>query len=131
MNAPSVDIKDLLDGDSNLGLTFGQDLFVSEMPDSPDACVCIYDSGGGSPDADNAIEVPTVQVSVRGAKGGYLAAHALITEIREFLHGLASTEINGARYLLIWAVTDVAHVGTDQNNRSMLTINLQIRRTAA
>lgn len=138
MNAPSEDIKDLLNDDSDLGLTFGTDLFVSDMPDTPDACVCIYDSGGYDPDVHIQYERPTVQVRIRGGRGpgAYQAAHEQAQEIRDFLIGLwaggaAAMTVNGARYVGIWCVGDVNALGYDENHRPEMTVNFRLHRTAA
>jgi hypothetical protein len=134
MNAPSEDVKDILDGESELGLTYGTDLFISEMPSIPDACVCVYDSGGYAPDGclDGAqFERPTIQIQVRGARGGYLIAHELAQSIRDALHGLADYEINGARYLGMWLEGDVNYIGQDDNNRPILSLNFRLERTDA
>lgn len=131
MNAPSEDVKDILEGITSLALTFTTDLFVSEMPAEPDGCVCVYDTGGDPPQPDNVYKKPSVQVRVRGAKGGYLIAHALAQSIQDVLHGTANYTINGARYIGIWAVGDVLFVGYDDNHRPLLTANFRLHRTNA
>ena len=54
MNAPSQDIKDLLEASSaTTGLIFGRTLFVGQEPDGggvADKVVSIFDTGGGQPD---------------------------------------------------------------------------------
>jgi len=131
MQAPSVDIKDILVATSSLALTFGADLFVSEMPEIPDECVCVYDTGGFEPEANFVYERPTVQVVVRGTKGDYVAAYNLIQSIRNTLHALANHTTNGARYIGIWCQSDIMSLGYDKNHRPMLSVNFRIHRTEA
>jgi hypothetical protein len=131
MNAPSIDIKDILAGTSSLALTFGTDLFVSQMPDTPDQCVAVYDTGGYDQDADISYERPTVQVRVRGTKGGYVNAYSLTQNIRDTLHALANYTINGARYIAIWCQGDILSLGYDDNHRPLLSVNFLIHRTEA
>lgn len=131
MNPPSEDIKDILEETSSLGLTFATDLFISEMPDSPDECVCVYDTGGEAAWPDYTYEKPTVQVRVRGEKGQYRSAHLLAQGIRDTLNGTANDTRNGARYIGIWDVSDVLFVGYDDNRRPLLTLNFRIQRTTA
>jgi hypothetical protein len=131
MQAPSLDIKDMLDGESSLGLTFATDLFVSEMPPTPDLCVCIYDTPGESPNPDYNYEKPGVQVRIRGNKGSYEEAYNLAQDIRDFLNGKHNEEINGARYIGIWAEGDIFFVAYDENHRPLLTINFNLHRTNA
>ena len=131
MNAPSLDIKDYLDGESSLGLAFGTDLFISEMPPVPDSCVCVYDTGGENPNPDYNYEKPTIQVRIRGAKGKYLDAYNLAQDIRDFLNGKHNEEINGARYIVILCEGDIFFVGYDDNHRPLLTVNFRLHRTNA
>ena len=131
MQAPSVDIKDILEATSSLALTFGADLFVSEMPDTTDECVCVYDTGGFEPEANFVYERPTVQVVVRGTKGAYVVAYNLIQGIRNALHALANHTTNGARYIGIWCQSDIMSLGYDKNHRPMLSVNFRIHRTEA
>lgn len=56
--------------------TLGTDLFLSHMPESPDACVAIYEYGGSVPEMTMgaglyAINRPRVQVKVRTAREDY------------------------------------------------------------
>jgi len=131
MNPPSEDIKDILEGTSALALTFKTDLFISEMPTSPDDCVCIYDTGGDPPEADYTYERPTIQVRIRGARGRYRDAHNFAQAIRDTLNGEHNYMINQTRYLAIWTVGDVLFVGYDDNHRPLLTINFRLHRTNA
>ena len=131
MNAPSHDIQDILVATSSLALTFATDLFVSEMPDTPDECVCVYATGGFEPEANFVYERPTVQIRVRGSRGAYVAAHNLTQSIRDALHGLANHTINGARYIGIWCESDILSLGYDKNHRPMLSVNFRIHRTEA
>lgn len=112
-----------------MALTFGTDLFVSEMPETPDECVCVYDTGGYEPEANFNYERPTVQVRVRGSKGAYVAAYTLTQDIRDALHALANHTINSARYIGIWCESDILPLGYDNNHRPMLSVNFRIHRT--
>jgi hypothetical protein len=131
MNAPSVDIKDLIEGTSALGLTFAADLFVSEMPPTPDECVSVHDTGGYGAEVDYTYERPTVQVRVRGGKGEYEVAHAIAQDIRDALNGQANVSLNGARYVGIWCEGDVMSLGYDDNHRPLFTVNFRLHRTDA
>lgn len=132
MNSPATDIGDMLDAsDAGLGLTFAIDLFVSEMPDSPDKCVCIYDTGGFDPLATTErYEKPTVEVMVRGDKMGYVAGWKLAQDIKDTLHKLHNEIWNSTKYIGIWCVGDINHIGYDQSQRPLFSINFRIHRTA-
>lgn len=133
MNAPSEDIKTILEAESSLGLTLATNLFISEMPDndeSPDECVAIMDSGGETAEPDYVYQKPFVSIQVRGNRGDYTVAYALADDIRTALHGLANYEIaSSARYIGIWCEGDVIAVGRDQKKRPMFTVNFRMHRT--
>jgi hypothetical protein len=132
MNPASEDVKDLLLAESSLALTFGTDLFISEIEESAtEPALGVYDTGGPDRDLATDIEEPMVQIRVRGAKGGYLAAHEKLQAAATALHGQANITQGGARYLLIAVQTEVLFVGYDGNQRPMLTVNLRTIRTAA
>jgi hypothetical protein len=129
MNAPSIDLKDLLDGESSLGLMFAIDLFVSEMPVEPDFCVALYDTGGADPEAAYAYARPTVQVRVRGNRRNYTGAYDSLKAIVDFLHGTYNETVNSTRYVSIWLVGDILALGYDDNSRPLLTANFRMHRT--
>ena len=131
MNAPSEDVKDLLEATSALGLTFADNLFVSEMPSTPDECVAVYDTGGEDPESRYTYERPTVQVRVRGDKGAYRSTYDLAQQIRDALHGLTNEETGGARYVGIWSVGDIMALGYDDNRRMVFSVNFRTHRTDA
>ena len=133
MNPPSVDMKDLMDGDSSLGLSFGVDLFVSEIPETPGLAVGLYDYGGLAPEVNYNYERPNVQVLVRGTKlsGAYVTAHKKGQAIRDFLIAQRNPIINGARYIGIWALSDVSFLGYDENHRPQVTVNFRLHRTTS
>ena len=131
MNSPASDIATYLDAQSALGLTAGTDLFYSHMPDGtdvPDLCVCVYDSGGESPE-DFDYWRPTFQVLVRGARSGYAAAYETIRAIAQTLH-TADFSATGARYIGIWQMGGIHSIGQDSSGRPRLTVNFRSHRTA-
>lgn len=129
MNPPSKDVKDMLEANSALALTFATDLFYAKMEESPDACVCIYDTPGFPPDPYQTYERPTIQVRIRGAKNGYDAAHLRGQAIRDLLNGLNGETWNTGRYIGIWAMGDVGFVYYDDNDRPVFSVNFRIHRT--
>jgi hypothetical protein len=135
VNAASVDIKDVLDTESSVGLTYETDLYVSEIPETgPDRCVGVYDTGGF--DAQLATEVssmrrPSVQVLVRGPRGDYENAADLAQAIHDLLDGDTERVVNGTTYTLIRAVAEPAFIYWDDSQRPVLTVNFNIHRTVA
>ena len=133
MNPPSEDIKDiLLESDAGLDLVYGTSLFYSKEPDGTDIAdkiVTVLDSGGDEPAVQYSYEYPSVQVRVRGDKFKYGDAYALINSIKNELHGTYNKTINGARYIGIWASSDILPLGYDEENRPIFTVNFRLHRT--
>jgi hypothetical protein len=125
----------MLDGDSALGLTLGTDLFAFDMPEKPDVCVSVMDSGGNDPEPEPSLETdyPTVQVRVRGMRGSYPTIWQRAKAIADFLrdtHGPNEVEIEGSRYVGIWQAGGILDIGPDENGRPEVSINFRIHRTA-
>ena len=131
MNSPSEDIKDILESSAvGLGLVFGTDLFVSRMPETPDQCVAVFDTGGEPPQPSFVYLKPTIQVRIRGAKTGYQTAYTLAESIRDALHDLTNETWNSTRYVGIWATSDIFFIGYDENDRPLFSVNFRIHRTS-
>ena len=131
MNPPSEDVKDILESSvAATGLTFGTDLFISSLPDSPDHCVGIYDTGGIEPEHNYTYFRPTFQITVRGKKqSGYREAWKMAETVRNVLMAIHNETWNSTVYVGIWAQTDILFVGYDDNKRPLLTVNFRIHRT--
>jgi hypothetical protein len=132
MNSPSKDIKDYLldksdDSNSTLDFTFGTNLFISLLPETPVLATAIFDTSGMTPDPTNNRN-PSVQILVRGKVGGYETAWAKMEAIMAELHALANTTINNTLYILIWKLTEPFHVGNDTQGRPIFSCNLRIKR---
>ena len=127
-NAPSVDLKDLIeDSSAGFGLTFGTDLFISTMPSDPDDCVALYDYPGGGQEQFG-LENPNVQVLVRNID--YQVGYALCRDIKYELHDNHNNEvINSTRYIRIHCVTDILYLGQDDLNRYKWSINFRAQRS--
>jgi hypothetical protein len=132
MNSSAEDMSAVLVlSSSALSLIEGTDLFISREPDSPDAVVTIFDTGGGEPSSGTEKnEFPTIQVRVRGAVMDYETAYDLISSIKDVLHNLASQTVSGTKYIGVWASSDIIPLGYDASDRPILTINFRIHRTA-
>jgi hypothetical protein len=134
LNAPSQDIKDLLEASSSgTGLTFGTNLFVSQEPDGGgvvDKVVSIFDTGGGEPDTNRTLKTPTVMVRVRGNRFGYQEGYTLAELILDTLHAVKNTTVNSTRYVYIIAQSDIIFLDYDKNNRPSWSINFRIMRTS-
>lgn len=128
MTSPAQDIRVLIDGDSSLGLVFGTDLFVGDMPESPDACVALFDTGGSSPDPNKYFRAD-VQVLVRGTVGSYSETYAVTETILLLLHEYYGTPSGSTYYYsVVWASGVPFYIGVDESNRPLFSLNFRIQR---
>ena len=130
MNPASVDIKDLLEGESSLGLTFASNLFIGREPTHPDNVVTLFDTPGGPPqltyDRTEKYYYPSVQVRVRN--NSYLDGWDLIHNIREVLHGQGHVTINGTTYELIKCSMEPSFLTWDRNSRAVFVTTFDLQR---
>ena len=130
MNAPSVDIKDMLLAETDLGLFFAENLFISKEPTNPNEVVTIYDTSQAPPmltlDKVSDYYFEACQVRVRSTN--YEEGYAFIQDIRDALHGRAGETWNGTLYTLIRCTSGPNCIGWDDNNRVLFTVNFEMQR---
>jgi len=130
MNATSVDIKDMLVADSDLGLIFADNLHIGREPDSPNQVTTIYDTSQAPPmltlDNETGYYYESCQVRVRSTS--YTVGYDLIKDIRDSLHGRAGETWNDTLYTLIRCSNGPSMLTWDDNNRVIFIINLEIQR---
>lgn len=129
MNSPAVDIIDMLEAESSLGLVFPTNIGVGNEPADPANYVTVYDTGGYPPYqglTTVGYNYPTVQVRVRNTN--YQNGWKLTNDIKDTLHGRAQETWSSTLYTLIQAVGDVLHLGHDDRGRELFVINFNIQR---
>ncbi len=118
------DIGHILENNS-LG-ELGTDLFISQMPDSPDSAVAIYETGGGEYNAIS--ELHTGGISIRSRANDYESAYSIISNIANFLGAVgdesyyltglnSGIEEDGTAYLRIKSICEPYPVGRDSSER--------------
>lgn len=110
--------------------TLATDMFIGMMPNSPDACLALYEYAGESPmevlaDDDATLEMPSVQVMARAGRNAYPAARALIVQARDELTSISNETIGGVRFLRVHALSAINGIGVDENERTRFTLSLQ------
>ena len=130
MNPQSEDIKDMLEAESSLGLTFGTDLFIGKEPKDPDDTVTIFDTMG-FPDTLNLdpteiYQYPSCQIRIRA--NDYSVGMGLAQNIKDSLHGRANETWNGALYTVIRCVGGPAVLDWDDSDRVLFIINFNLQR---
>lgn len=116
-------IADYLE-DNGVG-TVTTDIFVGYMPDSPNSCIAVLDTGGSTPDAYLPTKSPTFQVLVRALN--YNAGKSTLDSIKALLHRKTNLNlVSGGDYCYyILAMSDGGHIGRDEKGLDLFSINFQ------
>lgn len=102
--------------------TLATDIFLARMPDSPDACITIYESKGASPQqvfgtSVYGVDRPRIRVLVRGTRNNYAATRAIAVSVRNVLGAVRNTTISSVPILTIMASSEVYPLGRDAEDR--------------
>jgi hypothetical protein len=108
--------------------TLGTNLFLTVMPESPNACVAVFENAGGRPtmtmgSAPWAIDRPLIQVICRGNKSDYLSARDKAETIRALLGAITDQTLSGINIMRMESQGSVIPMGEDENQRPMVSIN--------
>lgn len=111
--------------------TLGTDLFLSALPDTPDAACVLYEYGGAPPQHTMGgtaakWEEPRIQAVARAAT--YSAARTKIGAIFTALHAVNNTTLSGTLYLSIEAVQSPFFLERDQSDRVKMVCNFHVRK---
>ena len=109
-------------------LTLGTDLFQGRMPEAPDACVAIYDSGGGlAPErafgsAGLQYESPSVMVHCRAATRATAKTNA--DAVFTALGKVMAESLSSTVYHMIRPQQSPTFLEWDDNDRAIYTFNV-------
>lgn len=103
-------------------------LYIMDMPDSPDTCVAVYQYGGVGPlqtfSNNMLIRKPRLQIMVRDPRSNI--ALDKINEIWELIVGVKEQSVNGNWYHKTVAQGEPEEIGVDSKNRVQFTCNFEI-----
>ena len=110
--------------------TQGTDIFLAVLPESPDACIAVYENVGNAPEftmgsAPWAIDRPVIQVICRATRGDYPTARNQAEAIRALLGAVTNTTISTIPILRIESQGSVVPMGEDENQRPMVSANFE------
>ena len=110
-------------------LTTGTNLFLGRLPDAPDTCVALIESGGLSPTSTMyagkpLISRPRIQVLVRAK--AYSDAETLAATVWSALEGVLDDTLTATRYYNITAVQSPFALERDSQDRQVMTQNFQV-----
>ena len=118
---------------NNVGAVSDEDspwtIYTASEPNEPNECITLFDQGGDEYFQPIDMAAPRVLVRVRSLS--YLAAYEKHLEIRAVLAAIAQQDIAQHHYVGVWARTDITSLGSDNNDRFLLTIQYDVIRHAA
>lgn len=114
--------------------TLGSTLFLSTMPETPDACVAVYEYEGMEPDFTMgtglyAIQRPRIQVKARGLREDYPGTRDKANAARDALSAVINQTLSGVHFIRISPSGSTMPLGLDQNDRPMVVVNFQVMMT--
>ena len=112
------DISNILE--SNGCGIIATDIFYNEFPPTPDDCIVIKLSNGGSPTNmfDGCLRNQGFQILCRGID--YIATEEKMNNIFKLIH------MNKKLYVLIKAESDYMYIGNDDKNRNKFSANFSV-----
>lgn len=110
--------------------TLGATIFLGKMPASPDYCITLYEyegmqpreSFGGNP---YDVDMPRIQVVVRGARDDYPTARDATKAIRDLLSDLTDVTISSTKVLRVASLGAFIPLGLDDKDRPRIAANFQ------
>jgi hypothetical protein len=105
--------------------TLATDIFLARAPDTPDACVTLYESAGSGPDHTfgagvYAIDHQRIRVVCRAARNDYPAARSKAVAVRAILGAVRDTTLSGVVILTILATSEVYPLSRDGDDRALI-----------
>ena len=106
-------------------------LFLGFMPDTPDYCMALIETGGTAPDdglgdAGIRFEKPNVQMVTRGVRDDDETPRALIEVGYTKFAEIKAQALSGTNYLLVLPMQSPAPLTPDQDGRPRVTVNFAI-----
>jgi hypothetical protein len=115
---------------SNSQGTLGTDLFLGTLPESPDACVAVYENSGTPPSftmgtGGIVIDYPMLQVICRAGREDYPTARDKAESIRNLLASVLESTISGVHIMRIEPMGSVNPLGVDPKYRPLVSVNFR------
>jgi hypothetical protein len=108
----------------------GTNLFLATLPETPDACVAIYENAGSSPAytmgaGGIVIDYPMLQIIARAGREDYPTARDKADNIRLLLSAVLEQTISGIHIMRIEAMGSVNQLGVDPQYRPLISVNFR------
>jgi len=110
--------------------TLGTNLFLGTLPETPDACVAIYENSGSSPaftmgTGGIKVDYPMIQIISRGAREDYPAARDKAETIRNLLASVLEESVSSIHIMRIEPMGSVNQLGVDPKYRPLISVNFR------
>ena len=110
--------------------TLGTDLFLGTLPESPDACVAVYENSGTPPSftmgtGGMVIDYPMLQIICRAGREDYPTARDKAESIRNLLASVLESTISGIHIMRIEPMGSVNPLGVDPKYRPLVSVNFR------
>lgn len=111
--------------------TLATNLFLSQMPDSPDACVVVLENTGASPDLTfgtsvATVEKPRIRVVARSEQNDYAAAKTKIESARTVLGAVRNQNLSSTNIICILDTTGTYPLSFDGEDRPLLACDFAV-----
>ena len=108
----------------------GTSLFLGTLPESPDACVAVYENSGSSPTFTMGaggirIDYPMIQIICRAGREDYPTARDKADTIRILLASVVETTVSGVIIMRIEPMGSVNQLGVDPKYRPLISVNFR------
>ena len=108
----------------------GTTLFLGTLPESPDACVAVYENSGSSPAFTMGaggirIDYPMIQIICRAGREDYPTARDKADTIRILLASVVETTVSGVHIMRIEPMGSVNQLGVDPKYRPLISVNFR------
>lgn len=105
--------------------TVATSIFLSRAPDTPDACVTLYESAGSGPDhvfgsSVYAIDHQRIRLICRAARNDYPSARAKAVACRAVLGAIRNTTLSSVPILSVLATSEVYPLSRDGDDRPLI-----------
>lgn len=125
MSSPALDVAQLL-ATEGIG-TYGTNLHLAKDPGgTKELSITVYDTTGGAPNPKFARDFPNIQILVYSPEQDYVTGWSKCEEIKEFLLGTTTQVIGTDCYFAFNMRSDIHHIGVDQENRFIFTMNFRL-----
>lgn len=103
--------------------TLYTDIFLSDVPDTPNNVIVINETGGVNPDTYLPTSSPTFQIYVRNLS--YQSGYTKLKEIVADLHQKANVQLveSGEYFYYIFLMGEPSSIGKDEKKRKEFTAN--------